>query len=159
MTSRLERRTALLAPNEAPELDTFVALVRAHDAYAAEILKFFQQVGVTSQQYNVLRILYERSTSCGLRCSDIAELMVNREPDMTRLVDRLEKAELIQRNRCTEDRRVVWIKLTDRGFDLVEEVHPALLSLHRERIGAVMSNDELAALRALLEKTAAACRS
>ncbi len=159
MTSRLARRSALLAPGQEPAIETFVALVRTCEAYAAEALKFFQQFGITSQQFNVLRILYVRSSTCGCRCSDIAERMINREPDMTRLVDRLEKAELIERNRCTEDRRVVWIKLTEKGFDLVEEIHPALLAFHRERIGAALTEVELETLRLLLEKVAATCPS
>ncbi len=138
-------------------METFVALVRAHEALAAESAKFFQQFGITAQQFNVLRVLYVRSTECGLRCSDIAERMLNREPDMTRLLDRLEKAELLQRHRCTEDRRVVWIELTDKGFDLVEEIHPALLAFHRERLGAHFTEEELTTLRGLLERAAAAC--
>ncbi|MBC7171746.1 MAG: MarR family transcriptional regulator, partial [Polyangiaceae bacterium] len=119
--------------------------------------KLFQGFGITSQQYNVLRVLYVRSSSeCGLRCSDIAERMLNREPDMTRLLDRLEKAELLSRDRCTHDRRVVWIQLTDKGFDLVEEIQPLLSAFHKERFKA-FSAEELATLRGLLEKLAGTC--
>lgn len=153
MTSRLERRSALINPGEQPAVDTFIALMKAHEAITTESAKFFQQFGITAQQFNVLRVLYVRSSECGLRCSDIAERMLNREPDMTRLLDRLEKAELLQRHRCTEDRRVVWIGLSDKGFDLVEEIHPALIAFHRERFGA-LSEEELTTLRRLLEKAA-----
>lgn len=150
MTTRLERRTALFTGEE-PGVETFLALLRAYECIAAEAAKFFQPFGITMQQFNVLRVLYVQGTEHGLRCSDIGERLINRDPDMTRLLDRLERAELIERHRCTADRRVVWTQLTDKGFDLVEAIHEPLLAFHEERFKH-LSGDERAALRGLLEK-------
>jgi DNA-binding MarR family transcriptional regulator len=150
MTARIERR-ATLRDGEEPAVETFLALVRAYECVAAEAAKFFQPFGITMQQFNVLRVLYVRPKQDGLRCSDIAGRLINREPDMTRLLDRLERAGLIGRHRCTTDRRVVWIELTDKGVDLVEEIHAPLLAFHQERF-AHLSTEEQASLRDLLSK-------
>ena len=150
MTTGPEKRTALLTREE-PAVETFLALVRAYECVAAEAAKFFQPFGITMQQFNVLRVLYVRPKQHGLRCSDIAGRLINREPDMTRLLDRLERAGLIERHRCTTDRRVVWIELTDKGVELVEEIHAPLLAFHQERF-AHLSTDEQASLRDLLSK-------
>jgi DNA-binding MarR family transcriptional regulator len=154
MDTRLARRTALM-PEDEPPVETFLALLRAHEGLSTEAAKFFQQYGITMQQYNVLRVLYVRSGENGLRCSDISERLINREPDMTRLLDRLERAELISRSRCTEDRRVVWIRLTERGYDLVESLHEPLLGFYRRRF-THLTPEELSTLRRLLDKARAA---
>jgi DNA-binding MarR family transcriptional regulator len=133
-------------------IETFLALVRAYESLMAEATKFFQPFGITTQQFNVLKVLYNvDSSECGLRCSDIGERMINREPDMTRLLDRLERAGLIERHRCTADRRVVWTRLTEKGSDLVEEIRTPLLAFHEERF-ARLTEDERRALRELLSK-------
>src|SRR5690606_28704706 len=149
MTTRLEKRTALCDGPGTPQAEAYLAIVRAHDALSTETAKFFSAYDITPQQYNALRVLYVRSQDYGLRCSDISERMLNREPDMTRLLDRLERAGLTERHRCTSDRRVVWIKLTDKGFDLVEAIHEPLRRFH-EATMAALDLAELETVRALL---------
>jgi DNA-binding MarR family transcriptional regulator len=151
MTTRLEKRTALCDGPGSPQAAAYLAIVRANDVLATEVAKFFTAYDITPQQYNALRVLYVRSQECGLRCSDIAERMLNREPDMTRLLDRLERAGFTERHRCTNDRRVVWIELTDKGFDLVEAIHEPLQRFHEETMAA-LDPAELDSLRALLER-------
>src|SRR4249920_2547247 len=82
----------------------------------ARFLKTTTQL--TTHQYNVLRIL-RGSHPAKLACSDIAERMIDRDPDITRLVDRLERRGLVKRTRSRQDRRVVEVGISDKGLALV----------------------------------------
>jgi DNA-binding MarR family transcriptional regulator len=77
--------------------------------------------GLTNNQYNVLRIL-RGSHPTRLACSDIAERMIARDPDITRLVDRLSRLGLVTRARNRQDRRVVEVGLTDKGRDVLRSL-------------------------------------
>lgn len=132
--------------------ETFLAIARAYDALSAEAQRFFEPQGITSQQFNVLRILYVRDEDgAGVPCSLVAERMLNRVPDITRLLDRLERAELVERQRCGTDRRVVRARLTERGHALVEELHQPLLALH-ERLASSLDESEQKTLVSLLQR-------
>lgn len=74
--------------------------------------------GITSHQYNILRIL-RGSNSKGLPTLELGERMLVRSPGVTRLIDRLEKKELVTRTRSKEDRRVVICQITDKGLRLL----------------------------------------
>src|SRR3954451_15475822 len=96
-----------------PEQEVFANLLRCYDCLWSEQAKFFQGFGVTPQQYNVLNVLASRNEGAGVACQAIGESLLNRVPDITRLLDRLEQAGLIWRERCCSDRRVVRTHLTD----------------------------------------------
>jgi DNA-binding MarR family transcriptional regulator len=81
----------------------------------------FDQHGITSQQYNVLRILRGAGLG-GLPTLDIAERMVEQAPGITRLLDRLEKKKLVRRERPSENRRQVLCYITKPGLDLLQEL-------------------------------------
>lgn len=148
------RRTALL-PEENLRLEVFLELVRAYEALSDRCRERFKEGGVTGQQYNVLRILYVRDPGGdGLSCQQIGERLVHRVPDITRLVDRLAAAGWVERERSTEDRRVVLTRLTDAGFAKVEEVHPLLMEFHDQSMPQLNERD-LAKLRRLLQKARA----
>jgi DNA-binding MarR family transcriptional regulator len=87
---------------------------------------------LTPHQYNVLRIL-RGSHPARLPCGDIAERMIARDPDVTRLVDRLTRRGLVVRVRSRQDRRVVEVGITDKGRQLLEELDP-----HVDRMPAAM---------------------
>jgi len=127
--------------------DVLSNLLRAYDSLWSELSKFFQRFDLTPQQYNVLKAL----SSCGggVACQAIAEQLLNRVPDITRLLDRLEQAGLIRRERCIDDRRVVRTYLTDAGRSKVEEVRSPLAAALRARFGH-MSEDDLRTLNRLL---------
>jgi DNA-binding MarR family transcriptional regulator len=129
--------------------DVLANLVRSYDCVWSELGKFFQRFDLTPQQYNVLKAL----SSCGggVACQAIAEQLLNRVPDITRLLDRLEQAGLIRRERCCTDRRVVRTYLTDAGRTKVEEIRVPLSKALRGRFGH-MSEDELKQLNSLLSK-------
>lgn len=138
-------------PDPPAHVEAYLELVRAHDSLSRDSQKFFQAHGISEQQYNVLRILYVRDGGGGIPCSAISARLLNRVPDITRLLDRLEKAGLVARKRCPSDRRVVRAALTEAGHELVEMIHEPLVQ-HGETRMSVLSEDELRTLTELLGK-------
>jgi DNA-binding MarR family transcriptional regulator len=105
---------------------------------------------LTLQQYNVLRIL-RGAGERGLPTLDIAERMIERTPGITRLVDRLEKKGLVERQRSTEDRRQVVVRLTRAGRDALTPIDRAIDKLDAEVLGK-LNQTELKQLLKLLER-------
>ena len=134
-----------------PEQEVFVNLLRSYDCLWSEQGKFFARFGVTPQQYNVLKVLASPNEGPGVACQAIAEKLLNRVPDITRLLDRLEQAGLIWRERCCADRRVVRTHLTDAGRAKVQEIHGPLQEALRTRF-AHMTTEEIVELNRLLQK-------
>ena len=88
---------------------------------------------ISSNQYNVLRIL--RGAPDGLPCGELGNRMITRDPDITRLLDRLEKRELISRCRESQDRRMVMAKITPEGLKLLARMDKPVLAMHRSQLG------------------------
>ena len=86
-----------------------------------ELLDVLRPFALSVTQYNVLRILRGAGTA-GVTCKDIAGRMITRDPDITRLLDRLERRSLITRNRAKQDRRFVSIRITEEGLTLLQEL-------------------------------------
>lgn len=128
----------------------FVNLMHAHEVLGAGVTELFRDRDLTSQQYNVLRILRGAGTG-GLPTLTIRERMITRVPDITRLLDRLEKAGLVRRVRGEEDRRVVRIEITDEGLALLKEIDRPLRALHA-RQSSHLSDREIDTLNRLLIK-------
>jgi len=101
--------------------EAFLSIQRTADALSQKIEEFLKPWGISGTQYNVLRIL-RGAGSEGLRCGEIAERMVAHDPDITRLLDRMEKAGWIERARDTRDRRVVLTHINRRGLDLLKQI-------------------------------------
>jgi DNA-binding MarR family transcriptional regulator len=134
-------------------------LVRAYDCITSEQSKLCQQFDITPQQFNVLKVLAASDgEGSGVACQAIGEQLLNRVPDITRLLDRLEQAGLIVRVRCCTDRRVVRTQLTDAGRAKVASMQRPLEEAIAARF-ALLDDEELRTLSALLEKLrgAAAC--
>jgi len=98
---------------------------------AAEALKPY---GLTPTQYNALRIL-RGAGAAGLPCGAIAERMITRDSDITRLLDRLGGMQLVERGRLEQDRRVVTVTLTEKGSQLLERLDPVVRQMHQDRLG------------------------
>ena len=146
------REIKKLNPFEAIEQEAMLNLARTYDVLAGEIaMQVFKPAGLSAAQYNVLRILRGAGAGEHLPCGEIANRMVARDPDMTRLLDRLEKRKLVSRCRQRDDRRVVAVRITDAGLALLAELDPNLLAAHRAQLGH-MDEAELKQLIALLEK-------
>lgn len=131
----------------------FVALLKAADALASEADQLMKVNGVTSAQYNVLRILRGAGPE-GLPCNAIGERMISRDPDMTRLLDRMEKRDLIVRQRQTDDRRVIKTRITPAGLAILKNLDQPVHELHKRQFRHLAAA-RLKTLAELLEKVRA----
>jgi DNA-binding MarR family transcriptional regulator len=108
-------------PFRSIEQEVFLNIQRTADAMIQEVLDVLRPFGLSVTQYNVLRILRGAGTT-GVTCKDIASRMITRDPDITRMLDRLERRGLLTRNRAKEDRRFVSIRITPEGLALLKEL-------------------------------------
>ena len=115
---------------------TFVNLVRAHDRLEAGFSALFKEHGLTMSQYNVLRIVRGTGKE-GASCQHVGDELLTRVPDVTRLIDRMEKAGLVTRTRSTEDRRVVHVHLTPKGKRLCDKLDGPVMACHRTQFAHV----------------------
>jgi DNA-binding MarR family transcriptional regulator len=142
-------------PFECREQEVFLNLMRTAEALAEGMSSVLKPANLSGAQYNVLRILRGANASCcehsGLACREIGSRMVTKDPDMTRLLDRMEKAGLIKRERAKEDRRVVKTAITDQGQALLKELDAPILEMHRKQLGH-LGEEKLCQLSALLEE-------
>jgi DNA-binding MarR family transcriptional regulator len=109
-----------------------VALLQAGDTLAQEAEQLVKTAGLTGAQYNVLRILRGAEPE-GLACSAIGDRMISHDPDMTRLLDRMEKHGLITRERQTDDRRVVKARITPQALSLLKTLDQPVRDLHKRQ--------------------------
>lgn len=148
-STRLQRELKKRRPFEWPEQEAMLNILRTGDRLQNRFGRLFREYGLTPSQYNVLRIL--RGEGKPLPCLEIGERMVQVVPAITGLIDRLEKQQLVLRERCAEDRRVVYVQLTDKARALLEQIDQPLEDLHRELLGH-FTKTELRDLTRLLEK-------
>jgi len=141
-------------PFESGEQEAYLNVMRTQSLLAAGFDALFKPFGVSEATFNALRILRGVGPA-GCACSRIAEQLVTRVPDVTRLVDRLELARLVGRTRIEEDRRVVLISITRAGLDLLAKLDRRVLRLHHEQLGH-LSASELRTLNRLLAKARSA---
>lgn len=111
--------------------EAFLSIHRTADVISQKYEQFLKQWGVSGTQYNVLRILRGAGPE-GLRCGEIGERMVAHDPDITRLLDRMEKAGWIERARDSSDRRVVLTQINRRGLDLLKEIDKPIEEFNRQ---------------------------
>jgi len=110
----------------------FVAILRTADALAQEAEQLIKSAGLTMAQYNVLRILRGAEPN-GLLCRGISERMISRDPDITRLLDRMEAHGWITRHREKEDRRVVKTRITEEGLAVLKKLDQPVRDLHKSQ--------------------------
>jgi len=120
-------------PRSSPEEAAYLDLLRTCDLLSRGAAQVLKAADLSSTQYNVLRIL--RGAPEGLPCGEIADRMITRDPDITRLLDRLEKRGLISRYRDTKDRRVVMAKITPEGLKLLSQLDEPVQQAHRKQLG------------------------
>jgi len=133
-----------------PEEAAFLDLLRTADILTRSAIEVLKGEDLSSTQYNVLRIL--RGAPEGLACGEIAGRLITRDPDITRLLDRMEKRSLISRARESRDRRMVLARLTPEGRKLVDRLDEPVQKMHRKLLGHLGKER----LRALAELLAAA---
>jgi len=147
--TQLNRSLKLTRGFRSLEEEAMLNLVRTVDRTQIAFTRLFREHGITAQQYNVLRIL--KGAGEPLPCLEIAERMITVVPAITGLIDRLEKAELITRERSHEDRRVVYVALSTKGGRTLRALDKPLNALHQQLLGH-MSEKELKQLIKLTEK-------
>ncbi len=130
-----------------PEEAAFLDLLRTTDMLSRGLVRILKTEDVSATQYNVLRIL--RGSPAGLPCGEIGNRMITRDPDVTRLLDRLEKRGLITRCRETEDRRTVMARITPDGLKLLARLDEPVQTTHRQQLGH-LGTKRLRALTELL---------
>ncbi|QQS10319.1 MAG: MarR family transcriptional regulator [Phycisphaerales bacterium] len=137
-------------PFDTKEQEAYLSVLRTGVKLEAAVERLFKDFGLSHATYNVLRIL-RGSGEAGRACHEISEHMVARVPDITRLVDRLERAGFAKRARGGTDRRVVNVTITKAGLELLESLDAPVLELHEKQLGH-MSRQELQTLIDLLAK-------
>lgn len=133
-----------------PTQRAFLDLLRTYQQLTAEFCCLFKQYAISEPKYNVLAILREAGSD-GLPCLEIAQRMIIRAPDITRLVDKLVMQGLVQRCKSCQDRRVVLVCITEQGLELMERLEAPVLELHEKQLGH-LSPEELSLLSELLSK-------
>jgi DNA-binding MarR family transcriptional regulator len=116
-----------------PEEAAFLDLLRTTDMLSRGLVQVLKTEDLSSTQYNVLRIL--RGAPEGLPCGEIANRMITRDPDVTRLLDRLEKRGLISRCRETKDRRTVRARIAPEGLKVLVRMDEPVQAAHRKQLG------------------------
>jgi DNA-binding MarR family transcriptional regulator len=147
------RRSWSAEKEETPEREIYLLLQHLSGELVHELALLLKPVGVTPEQYHVLRIL-ENAGSAGTPLSTIAERSPAGDPDVTRLLDRLEERGLARRARDATDRRVVMARITAEGRQLLRKLEGAVSALHTRQLGP-LGERGLADLRRLLQKAAA----
>lgn len=144
------------------EQDVFLNIQKTSDVLMTELAELFKPHGISPTQYNVLRILRGAGAGCcegghhdpnaeGVPCREIAGRMITHDPDMTRLLDRLEDRGLIVRERAKKDRRMIITRITDVGLELLQRLDEPVMELHDRQLGH-LGKGKLEELLTLLER-------
>jgi DNA-binding MarR family transcriptional regulator len=131
-----------------PEEAAYLELCRTTDMLSRRLSGLLKAEDLSANQYNVLRIL--RGAPEGLPCGEIGNRMITRDPDITRLLDRLESRTLISRCREAKDRRMVMARITPEGLELLARMDEPVRSMHRQQLGH-LGRERLLELTRLLQ--------
>lgn len=145
-----EKELMQTKPFSSPEEAVLLSVMVTAEQLKARAAELFKSKDLTHPQYNVLRILRGAGKD-GRSCKEIGERMINRDSDITRMLDRLEKQGLITRERQTDDRRVVMAYITKKGLEVLSELDGPVNDSNRELLGH-MSQKDLETLGRLLKK-------
>ena len=154
--SPLAREIKKRQPFAIPAEEAYLNLVRTEACLSGGAEQLFKRFGLSGSKYNVLRILRGAAATgeadpCGLPSLEVAARLITRVPDITRLVDSLQAAGLVERTRCTADRRVVYVGITPAGTALLAELDEPLAAFHHGCFGH-LAPAEVAELNRLLAK-------
>jgi DNA-binding MarR family transcriptional regulator len=134
LAGRIQEEIRQSRPIPTLEEEAYLNVQRTANVLLREVAELLKGHGLTPTQYNVLRIL-RGAGDTGLTAGDVGERMVTRDPDVTRLLDRLETRGLAERSRCTEDRRVVWTRITPAGVAAIAPLDDPVNELHLRSLG------------------------
>ena len=149
MSGKIQREIRQTQPLSSMGEEAYLNVLRTADVLSNEVAAVLKPAGLTLAQYNALRIL--RGAHPGaVTCSQLAERLISRDPDVTRLVDRLKKRGLLNHRRDDQDRRVVTLSLTESGLTMLKALDEPVRNLHRRQL-ARLGADDLKKLISLLE--------
>lgn len=148
MSKGIQSEIKQTKPFSGLEEETVIALARTSDLLGRRIDALLKQHGLTGTQYNVLRIL-RGAGNAGLPCNEIGERMVTRDPDITRLLDRMERAGLCNRSRNDKDRRVIVARINAKGLSTLKHLDEPIQELNQEMLGHMGQNRLRSLLRLL----------
>jgi DNA-binding MarR family transcriptional regulator len=131
--AKRESATKPRKPSHRLEQEAFLSLQRTADLLARGAEGVIKRSGLSGTQYNVLRILRGAGPS-GLCCGEVAERMITHDPDITRLLDRLEKRGLVVRARESKDRRVITVRIAPQGLGILSKLDEPIAELHRQQL-------------------------
>jgi DNA-binding MarR family transcriptional regulator len=147
---KLQREIRQTRPFALIEEEAALNIIRTAGVLQHAIAEFLKPFDLSPVQYNVLRIL-RGAGAAGASCSQIGERLLTRDPDITRLLDRMQARQLIVRERGSEDRRVVMTRISKSGLTLLDSIDQPLRSVNRRTLGK-FGREALAELIASLEK-------
>ncbi len=145
----LQQEIRQTKPFASLEEEAFLNLLRTTDALARREAELLKAYGLSPSQYNALRIL-RGAGSEGVTCGEMSERMLTKDPDVTRLIDRLDSRNLIQRSRSDQDRRVVRTTITQPGLDLLAQIDAPMRQVCASLLGH-FTREQLREFIALLE--------
>ena len=116
------------------EQEAYLSLLRTADALARGAEDVVKSFGLSGTQYNILRILRGAGPG-GLCCHEAAERMLTHDPDITRLLDRLERRGFIVRARASSDRRIITAQITPEGLRVLAKLDKPIEEFHRRQFG------------------------
>jgi DNA-binding MarR family transcriptional regulator len=147
--SGLKEELKQKAPFTSREQEAYLSLLRTTDALETQVEAWLKNFGLTGTQYNALRILRGAGPE-GLPCREIGERMITHDPDITRLLNRLEDRGFVERTRAKQDRRIIYGKITPAGLKLLREMDGPIEKYGREMLRHV-GQEKLKQLIELLE--------
>jgi len=153
MARRLQAEIKQKRPFGSLEEEAYLNLLRTADALFRGEEALLKPLDLSPPQYNVLRILRGAGAE-GLACTEIADRMLTRDPDVTRLLDRLERRGLAARVREHRDRRVITARITEEGLRVLEQLDRPIVALQRQQLGH-LGRKRLESLVELLESARA----
>ena len=134
MTVNLQEEIKQTKPFGSLQEELWLNLSRTTAQVGHVIEQRLRSYGLSPTQYNVLRILRGAGPS-GLSCGEVAERMLTRDPDITRLLDRLERRGLVVRARASADRRVITVRITPEGLRILAKLDKPVAECHRRQLG------------------------
>lgn len=152
MTGRLQRELKKRGPFASLEQELILNIARTSDRLLITAERLFREHDLTGSQYNVLRIL--RGEGKPLPILEIASRTVQVVPGITGLIDRLEAAELVRRERSTADRRVIYVSITDKALAVLDRLDEPLLALEKKMFRQLSATEQQDMIR-MLEKVRA----
>jgi DNA-binding MarR family transcriptional regulator len=150
MVGQLGREIGKIEPFDSLEQEVFLNCLKTADWLSRGGAALLKSAGLSITQYNVLRILRGVGPT-GISCQEIANRMITRDPDLTRLLDRLEKRGMVRRERQYDDRRVIKAYITEEGLTLLAGLDKPIAELHK-RLLSHMGPERLNQFLQLLEE-------